>query len=687
VKQISKFFSPFVIPAVLSLFMYNTIRAQDPPIQWASYLVFEYNNYGYGGWSGAQAVGQPNVLPPGRLSPDAFRIKEHTGTGKIVLGFYKPVRVSQILIAESFMPGRISKLSVFDTQDREHLIRAKHEEPMDIESRLTVITMEKTPYLVKKVAITVNAQKYPGWQQIDAVGICETPLDYQTLQSMESLHSYKIAEYFATQDPGYLSAIQTIGERIDLDKFFFRGNPVYFLREYAAELNTYPGADSEVHTANWLNGRFSLSSSPPPAEHAGLSGFTTSLSVDGVVLWSAPGANVATSQNNHIYASFYAGNDYAAPRKNLVPGYANKSARQDFYMSNDGRTLLMAIEGPNGFGEQDIYVSFRENGDQWTEPLNLGNTINTAGTEYAPYLTASNGALVYSSNGHENRGDADLYLTSRLDDSWTNWTAPTPVGALLNSTGWDGYLSSMPQSVATGNANDVGRSREPKRLFPQILVCLEAPSAGKTVLSGVVIDRETRDSLSAAINCHALRFGKESITESDISIPRSGAFLLPLDGNFKYMIDIEHKGYVPYGKIVSPEDSAQYEGALWLTAQLVPMKINQVFKVEDLLFVQSKAQILPESLPALQKILKMLRDYPNMHIEIGGHTDNIGGQQANLELSQKRAESVKEYLESQGIEDKRITAVGYGGSQPVAPNYDAEKRKLNRRVEIRILDY
>jgi outer membrane protein OmpA-like peptidoglycan-associated protein len=76
-----------------------------------------------------------------------------------------------------------------------------------------------------------------------------------------------------------------------------------------------------------------------------------------------------------------------------------------------------------------------------------------------------------------------------------------------------------------------------------------------------------------------------------------------------------------------------------------------------------------------------------MQIEIGGHTDNIGGQQANLELSQKRAESVKEYLESQGIDDKRITAVGYGGSKPVAPNYNPEKRKLNRRVEIKILDY
>ncbi len=680
--RVSTFFLVLIFP-LLSITHFGWA---NPPVQWASYLVFQHNNYDFGAWSGKQAVDQPNAIPPGGPSPDAFRLNKESGFGKIVLGYYHAAPICQILVAENYLPGRIVKISVFDTNDKEHLIREFHDEPPGVTHRLLSIRFSKTSYRVKKVAITLNTQKYPGWSQIDAVGICEEFVDYQTLQAMERVAQYHIAEYFSVTEPAYSSGQQIIFSTAEPSQLYLKNNPAYFIREYIPPGTDFNNQDIEFNSIYWLNGRWTRVQDVLSMINPEQAVLQNSVSVDGVTSWTINNYMDEGAPKVGLSVAFNAGASWTPPKQYFIEDFQIPGGFHDFYMSNNGQIIIMAVKRDDGYGLQDLYVSMHKGNEYWSAPLNLGPSINTEKTEYGPTLLGDNKTLVFSSNGHDSKVDADIYFSKRLDDSWTNWSKPVNPGSLINSSAWDGYMSySSKASTIRNNSAEATRSGNTR--FSQILVCLEPPDNASLILSGTVVDKETRDSLGVDVYCHTLRFRKENITETEVTVPASGSFLFLLDRKQRYMVDIESEGYVPYSKIVSLPDSTDIMQEISMVAALTPLKINQVFEIEDLLFVQSKADILPESIPSLQKVLKLLLDFPTMVIEIGGHTDNIGGQNANLELSQKRAESVMEYLISQGIDHKRIVAVGYGGSKPVAANYDPEKRKLNRRVEIKILDY
>src|SRR5690606_837619 len=107
-----------------------------------------------------------------------------------------------------------------------------------------------------------------------------------------------------------------------------------------------------------------------------------------------------------------------------------------------GQYLLMAIEMKKGFGEKDIFVSFRNPKDpnSWTKPLNLGNIINTKAGEFGPFLAADDKTLYFVSSGHAGGyGDADVWMSKRLDDTWTNWSKPVNMGEKINTSGFDAY--------------------------------------------------------------------------------------------------------------------------------------------------------------------------------------------------------------------------------------------------------
>ena len=118
---------------------------------------------------------------------------------------------------------------------------------------------------------------------------------------------------------------------------------------------------------------------------------------------------------------------------------------------------------------------------------------------------------------------------------------------------------------------------------------------------------------------------------------------------------------------------------------LVPIAIGESIRLRNVFFVQSKSELLPESYPELDRLVKIMKDNPTIEIELGGHTDNRGSPEANLELSEKRVDAVKKYLLAKGVGEKRITGKGYGGSQTIAPSNTEDNRQLNRRVEFKIV--
>jgi OmpA-OmpF porin, OOP family len=147
---------------------------------------------------------------------------------------------------------------------------------------------------------------------------------------------------------------------------------------------------------------------------------------------------------------------------------------------------------------------------------------------------------------------------------------------------------------------------------------------------------------------------------------------------------------VSYKDLLKKKDYAiievPYEEGLITYSVEIIYEPTRVFTLENVYFEFGKSTLKPESFPALNELVELLKAEPTMEIEISGHTDNVGTPQSNMILSQNRAESVRQYLISKGIAQGRVKAVGYGDTKPVATNETDEGRQMNRRTEVKILN-
>src|SRR5690606_32123280 len=150
-----------------------------------------------------------------------------------------------------------------------------------------------------------------------------------------------------------------------------------------------------------------------------------------------------------------------------------------------------------------------------------------------------------------------------------------------------------------------------------------------------------------------------------------------------YSLRLAAEGYfVDYARINLKKKK---ERAIQIDIRLRPITIGASVNLHNVLFKQSTAELLPESNDELDMVVEFLKYNPTVEIELEGHTDNFGSKQANLKLSQERVDVVKKYITSKGISPKRIKGIGYGGARPIAPNYNDEGRRQNRRVEFKII--
>ncbi len=132
---------------------------------------------------------------------------------------------------------------------------------------------------------------------------------------------------------------------------------------------------------------------------------------------------------------------WAFPKGQTIEKFENNNQYVSYYLSNSGKYLLMAIEKKKGYGEKDIYVSFKESENTWSKPLNLGNVVNTKGDEFGQFLAADDKTLYFVSDGHPGYGDADIWMTRRLDETWENWSKPVNLGDKINTPKFDAYFS------------------------------------------------------------------------------------------------------------------------------------------------------------------------------------------------------------------------------------------------------
>lgn len=197
------------------------------------------------------------------------------------------------------------------------------------------------------------------------------------------------------------------------------------------------------------------------------------------------------------------------------------------------------------------------------------------------------------------------------------------------------------------------------------------------VVNAIIVDANTKEPVSSKIKYESLPYG------SKIGVFSGNNFTFNMEGGNDYMIVVDSDGYSTYSETVKVADAT--DGTIEKVIELKPNSLNRLIRLEKLIFALGKANISPESHEELDEIVTMMEVNQTMTIQLEGHTDFRGNAKQNLKLSEKRVESVKNYLISKGIDKKRIKTKAFGGTQPLSRANDDESRINNRRVEVRIL--
>lgn len=558
-----------------------------------------------------------------------------------------------------------------------------------------------------------------------------------------------------------------------------------------------------VHQDNWTKKHFNdLFFAKKYGEQAfmtpeALSGNINGKHHDGTATFSPDGATMIFTRNNRsgkaandvkmlkLYAAKKKGNNWTKVRE--LPFNSDEWASCHPALSADGKWLYFSSDRPGGQGGMDIYVSKNENG-QWQEPVNLGETVNSAGNELFPYMD-NTGKLFFASDGHKGLGGLDLFSTQKSPSSWTK---PQNLGEPINSikddfalisngdgkTGW--LTSNRPGGLGGDDIYFWEKTTPPKKKNNQRVICVTDTRTGERLSNAIVnviktpftanfesnYQTDDEGTFSLAINSgesYGLTVSKDGYVEKNVAI--SARELMALDG---YCIDLaKPEGVTLSGKVlIAPYNSLLPNAELKLlnrcTGETLDFKtsstglfeylldcncdyeltataddfraattsfstknadcsgtfaIEKIFeldlkagntpapvtssptptyregdiiRLDDIYYDYNKYFIRPEAAAELDNVVQIMRDNPNMEIELRSHTDSRGTKDYNRWLSSKRAKAAVEYIVSKGIAKNRLTYRGYGEDElqnGCADGVSCEEREHqeNRRTEIKIL--
>jgi OmpA-OmpF porin, OOP family len=387
------------------------------------------------------------------------------------------------------------------------------------------------------------------------------------------------------------------------------------------------------------------------------------------------------------------GNGWSTPENIMIPYFVNRATTLTGFWHESQSVVVLAAEGYNSAGAEDVYVTIKR-GDRWSELINLGTVINSAYQEMSPALNAEGTKLYYASNGRKGYGSFDIYVSERLDDTWTSWSEPVNLGKDINSEGRELYFRLFPSfgiSLYTSTRNSDGygdvkflsdsvRATPPivevKSPVVEVIEPTEPVKINSVIIKGRITNAKSGEAVTAQI-----RFTSDSLFTADAAA--DGNYSIALSHSKSYSIEVNAPGFINLSEKLNVISSDM--NVLELNFKLQPIEVGAVVNLKSVLFEIGTTTLLEESYSELNVVVDFLKTNPKVEIELEGHTDNRGDAKKNLELSQQRVDKIKSYLVSKGISARRVKGKGFGGSRPIATNDSEEARKLNRRVEFRIV--
>jgi outer membrane protein OmpA-like peptidoglycan-associated protein/Tol biopolymer transport system component len=413
-----------------------------------------------------------------------------------------------------------------------------------------------------------------------------------------------------------------------------------------------------------------------------------------------------------IYISRLEGGEWTTPKS------LNKNINTSMYwetsasMSADGKKLYFASNRPGGIGELDLYVSELTANGEWGKAANLGPLINTVENEDAPFIHPDGVTLYFSSDGHPNLGNSDIFVSEFKSGKWQK---PENLGWPINTWEYDGFFTISADKkkgyYSTMKEGGLGETDiysitflEPKyKPKPKPVVVAEKPKVQKpkntdfvdpmvqasrdkkvvTILKGKVIDENTATPLGATISL--VDNETKKVLAKITTDPANGDFELVIPHGGNYGVATEKVGYLFNSINFNLPKFAEFQ-EIDTHIIMVRAEIGSKVILKNIFFDVGKSDLKNESIAEVEKIQELLLGNPSLKVQINGHTDNTGNAAANKALSLKRASAVVDYLVSHGVDAARLSAKGYGSERPIVSNDDETGgRAINRRTEIEIL--
>jgi len=355
------------------------------------------------------------------------------------------------------------------------------------------------------------------------------------------------------------------------------------------------------------------------------------------------------------------------------------------FLTKDGKKLYFASDMPGSFGSFDLYVVDINEDGTYSQPRNLGETINTNQREQFPFLT-EDGTLYFASDGHQGNGNLDIFMS--LKTSETEFDKPLNLGSTINSEMDDfNFILDEKKNQGYFASNRTGDDN----LYTFIQVANEL----QYLVEGEVRDMKSMQLLPGSI---VKLFNEEGNLLEEIVVGKDGSFTFNTEPDKKYKIMAFKDFYIP----AEATFDTSKKGKVYIDLQ---MKVESYYDAEDIInkkedgtvlidleniyFDLDKWNIKPQAAQVLDVLIGILKKYPYMEIEIGSHTDSRASDMYNLRLSNKRAASALEYLVQNGVGRNRLRSVGYGETKPliICPNNDCTEAEyaINRRCTFMIL--
>jgi OmpA-OmpF porin, OOP family len=636
-------------------------------VYWAKSVLAYSSEYFSIEFSAEQCLGKPNIIQSSQLHPSAWVSKNAGHQEYLKVAFEVPLRIQQIAVVEPINPGALYQCFAYDISGNEYLLFELKGNEINRDGGFLNIFFKKTEFLTSSIKLVFDGSKIDGRVSVDAIAISDSdvPITFE-INLKGNLRNDIVVERLLETINSSSNEVRPI---VSPD-----GNSLYFSRQNHPD---NVGGESDKGDI-WVSEYDENDKSWSVAKNAGTTlnnkdnNFVGGLVAQGEALISVLGTdyNAKHGRNTEVSLSHNMTGDWSDPVSLDFVNDISFMKNFDIHLSVDKKIMLIANHGLATLGSKDMYVSFLQKSGKWSDPLHLGMQINSVGEESAPYLMPDNTTLYFSSDGFAGYGGKDIYVTQRLDNTWTNWTIPENMGSTINTQQDETYFT----YPSKGGYAYLSRSDSNSNMdIYRINLPLYTTPVQQVIFKGSFYDRKTKEPIEANIyleNNELESYGND--------------FEFILESGQEYEFKIESDQYEKSVELVSLLENIA-SNSIYRNIFLNRMEA-EVLQFDRITFASNKATLEIDSYPDLEKIIRMMQERKDIKLEISSHTDNLGLEEDNMRLSEARAKTILHYLTEHGVDKDRLTIKWYGESRPIVSNDTEEGRLKNRRVEFKVIN-